>query len=209
MQRLAVEARTARTRMVIAATANRLFAARGYDAVTVEDVARAAGVSKQTVFNHFGRKEELVFARSAEVRDTLVAAVRDRAAGESVLAAFRAAETRFWHAVAELSGDDDEPGMFHVVTQSPALTAYAHVSGATMIQELSAALRETTGVGDEDTRPDVVASALAAAHGAIFERVRRRVVGGERVAAAVPGALAAAAPAFELLQAGLGADWTA
>jgi AcrR family transcriptional regulator len=193
--------------MVIATTANRLFAVHGYDAVTVEDVARAAGVSKQTVFNHFGRKEELVFSRSAEVRDTLVAAVRDRAAGESVLGAFRAAETRFWHAVAELSGDDDQPSMFHVVTQSPALTAYARISGAAMVEELAAALRETSGVDDEDTRPDVVASALVAAHGAIFERVRRRVVSGVRVAAAVPDALAAAAPAFDLLEAGLGDDW--
>jgi AcrR family transcriptional regulator len=212
MQRPAVEARTAQMRALIATTANRLFAAHGYDSVTVEDVARAAGVSRQTVFNHFDRKEELVFWRAAEVRDTFVAAVRDRPAGESALAAFRAAATRFWHEVAELSGGGGEPGIFHVVTQSPALTAYASIAGATMVGELACALRETTGVDDEDTRPEVVASALAAAQAAIFERVRRRVVAGERPATAVAAALAAAAPAFELfelLEAGLGCDWTA
>jgi AcrR family transcriptional regulator len=209
MQRPAVEARTARMRALITSTANRLFAAHGYDSVTVEDVAHAAGVSKQTVFNHFGRKEELVFWRAAEVRDTFVAAVRDRPAGESALAAFRAAATRLWHAVAELSDAHDEPGIFHVVTQSPALTAYARMAGATMVGELAGALRETTGVDDDDARPDVVASALAAAHAAIFERVRRRVVAGERAAAAVPAALTATATAFDLLEAGLGDDWTA
>ena len=51
------------TRETIARTAMDLFVERGYDAVTVADVARAADVSEKTVFNYFPAKEDLVFGR--------------------------------------------------------------------------------------------------------------------------------------------------
>jgi AcrR family transcriptional regulator len=47
------------TRRLIADTARRLFAERGFDAVTVAEVARAADVAEKTVFNYFARKEDL------------------------------------------------------------------------------------------------------------------------------------------------------
>jgi AcrR family transcriptional regulator len=48
---------------------------RGFDAVTVAEVAEAAGVSIKTVFNYFGSKEELFLDREAEIRTAIVAAV--------------------------------------------------------------------------------------------------------------------------------------
>ena len=67
----------------IAAAAATLFAQQGYEAVAVVDVARAADVSEQTVYNHFPTKEDLVFDRSGEMQDAVTEAVRSRAPGES------------------------------------------------------------------------------------------------------------------------------
>ncbi|MGW7531673.1 TetR/AcrR family transcriptional regulator [Amycolatopsis sp. NPDC054798] len=66
------------TRARILEVANRLFLERGYEAVTVAEVAREAGVSSVTVFNHFARKEDLFLDRAADVANLLRTAVRDR-----------------------------------------------------------------------------------------------------------------------------------
>src|SRR3954454_14118293 len=76
-------------RETIAATARRLFAERGFDAVTVSDVAAAADVSQKTVFNHFATKEDLAFAGREEGIAQFVAAITERPAGTSVLDVFR------------------------------------------------------------------------------------------------------------------------
>src|SRR2546423_5445453 len=82
------ERKKQRTRELIAETARRLFAERGFDRVTVAKVARAAEVSEQTVFNYFPTKEDLVFWRLETFEHELLAAIRERESGESVLQAF-------------------------------------------------------------------------------------------------------------------------
>ena len=72
-----------------AAAAAALFAERGYEAVAVLDVAQAAGVSEQTVYNYFPVKEDLVFDRSAEIQATLVSAVAARPPGSTAAEALR------------------------------------------------------------------------------------------------------------------------
>ena len=76
-------------RELIAATAARLFAERGYENVAVIDVARAAEVSEQTVYNHFPTKEHLVLDRDEELRDRLVECIRARSSGTSPAGAIR------------------------------------------------------------------------------------------------------------------------
>src|ERR1700761_7547668 len=73
----------------LADVAARLFAERGYDAVSVTDVARAAGVSDQTVFNYFPTKPELVLDRADEIREFYRAAIRNRADGATPADALR------------------------------------------------------------------------------------------------------------------------
>src|SRR5215204_6850725 len=80
-------------REAIASTARRLFAERGFDAVTVAEVAAAADVSEKTVFNHFPTKEDLAFAGREEGIARLVADIIERPPGASVLAVFRALTT--------------------------------------------------------------------------------------------------------------------
>jgi AcrR family transcriptional regulator len=72
------EIKKARTRQQIADTAARLFAERGYENVAVNDVAREAEVSEQTVYNHFSTKEQLVTDREQQVQDRLCELIRSR-----------------------------------------------------------------------------------------------------------------------------------
>src|SRR3954465_9260045 len=77
------------TRRLIAEAARRLFAERGFDAVTVAEVARAADVAEKTVFNYFPTKEDLFYANMEAFEDRMLAAIRGRPSGETVLTAFR------------------------------------------------------------------------------------------------------------------------
>ncbi len=73
------------TRRMISEVATDLFSQRGFDAVTVSDIAAAAGVAKMTVFNYFARKEELFFDRNEEARGLLGSMLEGRREGEPVL----------------------------------------------------------------------------------------------------------------------------
>ncbi|MGG7508498.1 TetR/AcrR family transcriptional regulator [Plantibacter sp. YIM 135249] len=79
----------AQTRHRLADVAARLFAEHGYDAVSVVDVARAADVSDQTVYNYFTAKQDLVLDRADEIRELYGRVVHERAAGSSPATALR------------------------------------------------------------------------------------------------------------------------
>jgi AcrR family transcriptional regulator len=81
------ESNKARTRQAISDVATRLFVERGFENVTVAEIAEAARVSVKTVFNYFSTKEDLFFDRADDVRDAIIAAVRKRPEGTSVLSA--------------------------------------------------------------------------------------------------------------------------
>jgi AcrR family transcriptional regulator len=79
----------ARTRRLIAETAARLFAERGYERVTVSDVAREAEVAEQTVYNYFPTKDRLVTDREEQVQERLCDLIRSRPPGVTPAAAIR------------------------------------------------------------------------------------------------------------------------
>src|SRR6266508_6253841 len=82
------ERKKQQTRRAIREAAMRLFLERGFDQVSVAEVARAADVSEQTVYNYFPTKEDLVYERMDAFEQELLAAVRERPADEPVLRAF-------------------------------------------------------------------------------------------------------------------------
>src|SRR3954464_8989114 len=84
------ELRKAQTRAEVRATAQRLFAERGFDVVTIADVAATADVAVQTVFNHFETKEALFFDGRTPWGEGVAAAVSHRAPGSDPVAALRA-----------------------------------------------------------------------------------------------------------------------
>jgi AcrR family transcriptional regulator len=75
------------TREAIFAAADRLFAARGFENVTVAEVADAANVSVKTVFTYVSAKEELLFRGQPTVLDAVVRAVASRRLGQTPLVA--------------------------------------------------------------------------------------------------------------------------
>ena len=77
------------TRQRISDVATELFYARGFDAVTVEEIAEAADVSRVTVFNYFARKEDLLFDRGDELKQLVREALGKRPQGESPIATLR------------------------------------------------------------------------------------------------------------------------
>lgn len=83
------ERKKAATRKAIADAALRLFLERGYEQVGIRDIAEEADVSTTTVFKHFAGKEALVFDEEEDVEAALLAAVRERPAGQSIPAALR------------------------------------------------------------------------------------------------------------------------
>ncbi|WP_051198753.1 TetR/AcrR family transcriptional regulator [Gordonia shandongensis] len=73
---------TAAFREHVVAESIRLFAERGYDATTVDDVAAAAGTSRRTLFRQFGSKEGLIFADHESLLDQVAHHVETAAGGE-------------------------------------------------------------------------------------------------------------------------------
>src|SRR3954452_661143 len=82
------ERKKQQTRELIAETARRLFTERGFERVTVAEIARVADVSEKTVFNYFPTKEDLVYWRLQAFEQETLGTIPDRAPGEPVLAAF-------------------------------------------------------------------------------------------------------------------------
>lgn len=203
------ELKKEQTRQHIADTAWQLFADRGFDQVSVAEVARAAQVAEATVFNYFPGKEDLFYSRLESFWTRLADAVSARPAGQPVLDAYQHALLADGGLLGQLeSGDPDALARLRMVNRivaaSPALLAREQqvLSGAA--SDLAARLAAETGAAPDDLRPQVVASALIGVHRALIEYVRRRVL-----ADGAPGGLATdvrdrCAEAFALLGRGLG-----
>ncbi|PRB10266.1 TetR/AcrR family transcriptional regulator [Microbacterium sp. MYb62] len=119
------ERKKAATRKTISDVATVMFLERGFDNVSIREVADAADVSPTTVFAHFPQKEALVFDEDDEQRDRLVSAVRDRPAGSTINRAihdFYAAELR---ANVDEHGNDATRIFMRFLNETPALRDYA------------------------------------------------------------------------------------
>ncbi|PRA80622.1 TetR/AcrR family transcriptional regulator [Microbacterium sp. MYb66] len=119
------ERKKAATRKAISDVATMMFLERGFDNVSIREVADAADVSPTTVFAHFPQKEALVFDEDDEQRDRLVSTVRDRPPGTTINRAihdFYAAELR---ANVDEHGNDVTRVFLRFLNETPALRDYA------------------------------------------------------------------------------------
>jgi AcrR family transcriptional regulator len=204
------ERKKQQTRQVIADTARRLFAERGFDAVTVAEVAREADVSEKTVFNYFPTKEDLFYSRLEAFEEELLEAIREREPGESVLAAFRGflLKPRGVFAMEAPGGDAEATRqaqtVTRVITESPALLARERQVFDRYAEAMAILLADETGSAANDVEPRAVANALVGVHRALIEYSRERVLAGVRASRVGRELRARAREAFAQLESGLG-----
>lgn len=151
------------TRQSISNAATRLFLERGFDHVTVDEIAAAADVGRMTVFNHFPRKEEMFFDRDEEVREVLRAALLRRDPGVAPVEALRLLAHRV---VAEqrpyATFSAGSQGFVETIEGSAPLKARARAIRDELAQVVMAALCECVGREPGDPAAHLAAGMLLA-----------------------------------------------
>jgi AcrR family transcriptional regulator len=167
---------------LIADTARRLFAERGFEAVPVAEIAREAEVSEATVFNYFPTKEDIFYSRLEAFEEQLLASIRDRAPGESAIAAFG----RFLGTPRGLLAARDPDQLEHlaaitrVIVESPSLLAREQHIYAEYTDALAELLAAETAATPDDIRPWIVARTLIGLHQGTVDYSRRQILAGTR-----------------------------
>ncbi|MDF2558846.1 MAG: TetR family transcriptional regulator [Microbacterium sp.] len=142
------ERKKAATRKAISDVATMMFLERGFDNVSIREVADAADVSPTTVFAHFPQKEALVFDEDDEQRDRLVSAVRDRPSGSTINRAihdFYSAELR---ANVDEHGNDVTRIFMRFLNETPALRDYAEKMWLRHEDALAEAIADELGLAE-------------------------------------------------------------
>ncbi|MFD0022826.1 TetR/AcrR family transcriptional regulator [Streptomyces sp. NPDC058382] len=198
------ERKKIQTHRRLLAEATRLFTERGFDQVSVAEIAEAADVSKMTVFNYFDSKEDLVFAPMEEHIGDVARVVRERAHGESAVAAVR------HHFLASIENRDpsvgmsDSPvalGLLQLIQQTPSLLTRAHAFFVRSFDQLTDVLVEE---GEDPTIARIAASQLIGTRNALITENHRRLLAGESVEEIAATAVDIAGHGFDLLEKGLG-----
>ncbi|PWI16533.1 TetR family transcriptional regulator [Streptomyces sp. Act143] len=197
------ERKKLQTALRIYRTAVALFDEKGFDAVSVQEIADASEVSKMTVFNYFGTKEDLVFKPMEEHFHDPARAVRERKPGESAVAAVR---RQFLELI---EGRDPSIGLHaepfarrirSVIMATPVLRDRAYVSAEKGALALAELLTEETG---DRTLALIAASTLTSVRQALVEEHHLRIDAGESVDEVAADAAERAERAFALVEQGL------
>ena len=153
------ELKKARTRQLIAETAARLFAERGYEHVSVADVARAAEVAEQTVYNYFPVKEKLVTDREEQVQDRLCDLIRSRPPAVTPAAAIRDFVMESVDAIRGIRPEMWRGELGYLAAISPAVRRLVLELTDRLAVALASAISDTTAVAPEIARLQGIALA--------------------------------------------------
>jgi AcrR family transcriptional regulator len=200
------ERKKQRTKQLIADTAWRLFAERGFDQVPVAEIAREAEVSEATVFNYFPTKEDLVFHRMEAFEEELLSAIGDRQPGESVVQAFGhfALGPRGFLASDDPAANEGMRTVARVMTGSPALQARQRDILDSYTRTLAARIAQERGMAADDVEPWVIANSLLGVHRALIEYTHRQALAGVGNRRIVRNLSTHGKRALELLEHGVG-----
>jgi AcrR family transcriptional regulator len=151
------------TRRALGLAALRLAVERGLDAVLVEHIAAAAGVSPRTFNNYFASKHEAICALALDRAARAAAALRERPEDEPTWDAVEAAVMEQYRDAAALPDDAWLAGL-RLVTSTPELTGEYLKAQAQARQLLAEAVAERMGVDvRRDLRPRLIAAVVTAA----------------------------------------------
>lgn len=159
------------TRQAISDAATRLFMERGFDRVTIDEIAEAADVGRMTVFNHFPRKEDMFFDREQEAHDVAFEAIRSRSPGTSPIGALGE--------LAHRMADQREPAFplfadtkafVETAQASEALKARARQMRDDFIRALAVVLAEAADRSSDDADAYLAAGLITSAWSTAFVR---------------------------------------
>lgn len=179
------ERKKQQTRELLAETARRLFAERGFEGVSVAEVAREADVAPATVFNYFPTKEDLFYSGFEAFGERLLSSVAEREPGESALHAVQRYLLEVDGLLARIEAGDDAAlqqlrTVSRVIADSPALQARERRAIDRHADRLALLLATETGAPLDDRAAQlnarVAANALMCVHRALIEYARHRVL---------------------------------
>jgi AcrR family transcriptional regulator len=171
------ELKKARTRQLIADTAARLFAERGYEHVAVSDVAREAEVAEATLYNYFQTKEQLVTDRDQHVQDQLGELIRSRPPAMTSAAAIREFVLESVAGIRSIPPEIWRGELGYLAAISPTVHRLALELIDRQAAALARAISDTTDVPPEIAK--LQGSALASVFQIIISEAGRRTVEGQ------------------------------
>lgn len=200
------ERRKLETRKHIADSAMALFVFKGFDNVTVTEIAEQAGVSRMTVFNYFQRKEDIFFDRIEDGLELSRQVIRGRRPGESIAAAARRAMTELAQARHPLTGlIDGGPYFWNQVSASPALKARAREATDELQHVLARVIAEEVGATEDDPMPRIVAAQLVSTYRLLHREVVHWIRAGRTAKEVAPDYLRLIDQVFDAVESGTGA----
>ncbi|MBY6281053.1 TetR/AcrR family transcriptional regulator [Stenotrophomonas maltophilia] len=163
------EQRKAQTRQAISDVATALIIRRGFEAVSMSEIAKAAGVSRKTVFNYFASKEDLVFDRDEEARALLREGMAARC-GTTPLAAFQSLVRELLDSGHPLLRINSGAAAFWAtVADSPVLVAHARRLQAQLADDLALLMASAVGRPADDAEARLGAAMLLASMVAAYQ----------------------------------------
>jgi AcrR family transcriptional regulator len=195
------ERKKLKTREEIAAAAMRLFRERGFDAVTVAEIAREADVSEKTVFNYFPAKEDLILHRGQEKTEALIEAIRELTPGGSVVAPFRRVTEELLDAI-ESEPVESIVAIPRLVMASHTLRERLFLGWEQEAAALTPAIAEALELEPDDLVAAVMARTLSWTHRLIFRAAFSRLLAGEDQHEVAAALRVEAARAYEKLRSG-------
>ena len=167
------------TRQRISDVATGMFMQRGFDGVTIAEIAEAADVSVNTVYNYFPVKEDLFFDREEEMVDRPSRIVRNREPGESAAGALLDGMRRDIRDRSLYAGMTEGYNEFmRCVRESPALLARLMVMHQRTADRLRQTLQEETGAAPDDPVPELIAGQLVNITNMVFRSAVRGIAEG-------------------------------